>query len=305
MAQKRLKSYLKLIQHLSKAPKGEEWTVLRKHEDLIDFYLIQLLEQTAQQRLRQGDHPEGIYLHNLARQLYHLLICDEATGCRPEDPAPYDRLIDTVLRAAPEDPLDLLEAHRHLLNPGLVNRMQQRAQQLADSDQLPLAERLWALSENLSRRWFRDHDFPFHCTASDVRTTASESHSPLPDQSLGEDLPCTAADPAPQFMEARTPVSLWDQFAYLEILERAQACQWVLTSAQIEALMGSFPPVRGDLLTFDCGGWRFHRWGSVGDQWGWTVSKAASPDAKEEYDWPVCLNGSGSQLACAINGSSS
>jgi hypothetical protein len=60
----------------------------------------------------------------------------------------------------------------------------------------------------------------------------------------------------------------------MEILERACANNWLLTSTEIKQLTGAEPTCPKGSESFGRGGWVFVKAGKVGNQLSWRVQKA-------------------------------
>jgi hypothetical protein len=60
---------------------------------------------------------------------------------------------------------------------------------------------------------------------------------------------------------------------YMEILERAQAAGWLLTSHEVEQLIGVKPRYGVGSQTFEWGSWVFEKSGRIGSQIAWKVRK--------------------------------
>lgn len=60
---------------------------------------------------------------------------------------------------------------------------------------------------------------------------------------------------------------------YMEVLERAAEMGWVLTTSEVESLIGVKPRVRKGSDTFTRGCWLFVKRGKIGSQTAWIVRK--------------------------------
>ena len=73
MNQQRLRAYLDVIQGLLSCPRGEEWILLRQHQELVNPELVEVMEQVANHLTAEGDIKAAKYLHNWAGKLHHIL----------------------------------------------------------------------------------------------------------------------------------------------------------------------------------------------------------------------------------------
>lgn len=162
MNQQRLQAYVDLIQQLLACPKGEEWILLRQNESLVSPELVQVMEQVATQLATQGNAKESKFLHNLAGQIHHLFAAPSVRQRDGED-APTEAYIDLIkaLLACPEGAEEeLLTANQHLIGPGLVQTMQQVANQMAANGDRETAQYLHQWAEKLAQLWLQQHNFP-------------------------------------------------------------------------------------------------------------------------------------------------
>ena len=60
---------------------------------------------------------------------------------------------------------------------------------------------------------------------------------------------------------------------YMDILERAQACDWLLSSEEVECLIGVKPKCEVGKDSFQRGCWIFTKIGKMGSQTAWKISK--------------------------------
>jgi hypothetical protein len=69
------------------------------------------------------------------------------------------------------------------------------------------------------------------------------------------------------------PVSQRNPLWYMEVLERAAAADWLLTTEEIEQLIGVKPHCHADEDVYERGSWRFMKAGKLGAQTAWRVVK--------------------------------
>ncbi|ESA35720.1 rough deal protein [Leptolyngbya sp. Heron Island J] len=300
MKQRRLNAYLKLIQELLTCPRGEEWIRLKQHEDLVDANLVQIMEQIASQLLQEGNRQAAIFLHNWAAKLHHILV-KETPSAKPADDKSeaYLSLIQELLACSEDEQETLLADHRDLVGPGLVHKMQQVAQQLQQQGSESSAIYLQNLANELNQAWIEAHAFrpdlqkdlpivPSAETAA-AETTAEPADTPssLPSTQpvatslqleVNQQLATAIAEISQSLrqlnqmiaaQQSTPPNPLW----YMEVLERAATAQWILTTDEIEQLIGVKPKCHGKEHTYERGTWTFVKVGKLGAQTAWKVIK--------------------------------
>lgn len=311
MQQQRLKAYLDLIQELLTCPHGEEWIWLRKHESLVNPELVQVMEQVAAQLARQGDAQSARFIHNWAGQLHHILSRPtEPESPREDKSQAYLELIQTLLDS-PEMTAQILQAHQSLLGPELVQTMGQVAAELATGGNGEAAQFLETVAEQVNLAWMESHGFtprwqkpgvavppskppdpqpPRESPAMSTAAAIPDQPLPVPDQPVPQG---TAADRSFLAMDGlvqplaaiATAISnltaqiqnlpqghhaLW----YMEALEKAAANGWVLSTEEVEQLIGIKPHCTAGEQSFQRGSWNFIKVGRLGPQTGWQVVKA-------------------------------
>lgn len=346
MDSQRFQAYINLIQQLLACPSGEEWILLRQHENLVSPELVQIMEQVAAQLAHQKNLKEAKFLHNLAGQLHHLFAAQAARPSDAEDRLQaYLELIQALIDCPQGSESQLLAAHSDLLGPGLVRTMRQVAARLEATGDRESANYLQHWAAEVDRLWMERHNFPSilketskltspetapvtpqpppvaveHPPSksqgvaggeegdfwgepavsqeqpqtqppSPVQTTPSQQTAPSPPQKLvpGEReilLPAyasiansleTVALSLTQLNETltRQVVPVADPLWYMDVLERACAGGWVLTSAEIQKLIGVHPSCPKGVEYFQRGCWIFEREGKIGNQSSWRVKKA-------------------------------
>lgn len=59
----------------------------------------------------------------------------------------------------------------------------------------------------------------------------------------------------------------------MDILEKAEAANWILTTEEVEQLIGIKPQCHHDETSYHRGSWVFIKAGKIGPQIGWQVKK--------------------------------
>lgn len=314
MNQQRLKAYLDLIQGLLSCPRGEEWILLRQNEQLVNSELVKVMEQVASHLAAEGDVKAAKYLHNWAGKLHHILTESIPTSKNNHDQTEaYVELIQALLSCPEGKETEILTAHQELIGPELVGVMKQVASQIAVDGDEETANFLTDLATDLNRTWLQDHQFK----PTLKKEIAPDPWSD--EDSLPQDSPQTAtqatdlvaseienpeaavrSSPEPQVDSDRTvtarlnaiadslvklettlasrlqpPNPLW----YMDVLEKAEAANWILTTDEVEHLIGVKPQCHHDETSYYRGSWVFIKAGKVGAQIGWKVQKQKDLDS--------------------------
>ena len=97
---KRQTAYFKLIQALLKCPRGKELKILRKHPDLVDVGLVEMMEMVATILVGQREFYSAEFLIDLANFLYSSYIGTDGspvTGSFVKAPAFLWEVLRTIL----------------------------------------------------------------------------------------------------------------------------------------------------------------------------------------------------------------
>jgi hypothetical protein len=318
MDKQRLKAYLELIQALLRCPNGEEWILLRQHEDLVNPELVQVMEQVAAHLASEGQVKEAKYLHNWAGQLHHVLTQAIAPPPSEDKTQAYLQLIQQLLQCPEGQEQEILAAHEDLIGPGLVRTMLQVAKQAMAEGETDSAEFLNNLATALNRAWLEAHQFgaglsrpeqqppaasieqpvasPPPLQTSSIWDEPEEQSPPVPSLESPPPSPPEARRPSPPAeVTANEPIAeqlatiaqalvkldvllssrlkAADPLWYMERLEQAYAAHWLLTTEEVERLIGVKPVCHKQETTFQRGSWLFVKAGKVGTQTSWRVEK--------------------------------
>lgn len=227
----------------------------------------------------------------------------------------YLELIQALLNSPQGSQEQILAAHQDLIGPELVKVMKQVASQLATEGNQEEADWLNNLAIDLNRTWLKNHEFqptlkkevtadPWldsdsapdypaaaretQPTENQVPTTA-ELEEELPEESVSFSPPAQF-EPQGQLTEQLQAIAdslvkletilasrlqasnpLW----YMEILEKAEASNWILTTDEVEQLIGIKPQCHHDETSYQRGSWIFMKAGKIGPQTGWRVQKSS------------------------------
>ncbi len=229
--------YLKLIQALIDCPEGEEKAILEAHQELINPELIKMMEQVVEQMAVEGDRATASFLAGLAVDLNRswLQKHEFQPTFKPEI-APDPWFGD----ATPEPSKDA----------SVVN-----------------SDRPVAISENPETATVANPQTPEDKKQPNLEAIAETNtlqQSVL--QEIAESLVRLETILATRLQHSNP---LW----YMEVLEKAEAADWILSTDEIEHLIGVKPHCHHDETTFYRGSWAFVKAGKIGSQTGWKVKK--------------------------------
>lgn len=255
-------AYIDLIQELLDCPEGREADVLTAHQDLVDSRLVYMLKQFAQQMLERGEKETANYFNNLAMEIHQLLV-RQANIIKPKPES--GQIEDSLNGHYPNRSSDLNDFKKPYQNytenqaefPFPVYRENLDAKSLETN--LPKQEIEFdrSLIPDLGQE---SHQAPLE----NQPNTFSQQSETLLTFELEEKLNHInqSLQRLEQILIARSqPLNpLW----YMDILERAQACDWSLSSEEVESLIGVKPKCEAGQDSFQRGCWVFKKIGKTG-----------------------------------------
>lgn len=260
--------YLDFIQALLDCPTGSEEELLVANQKLIGPGLVHMMQQAAAQLAANGDRETAIHLQHWAIELNRLWL--EQHDFQP-----------TVKPDQEPKPIDYQSAVAQSIPPPLQNPQPSKQGDRGSLTPTETEEDIWAdLPEN-------PETSPQTLPSLETDLTESPKVSPVQDLAPKTDLPNlstyeqmnrhleTIAGALTRLGETLTasvqPPA--DPLWYMETLERANAGNWMLTSGEIEKLIGVKPTCPKGSESFQRGSWIFIKVGKVGTQTGWRVRK--------------------------------
>ena len=306
MNQQRLKAYLDVIQGLLSCPQGEEWILLRQNQELVDRELVEVMEQVAHHLAIEGNSKAATYLHNWAGKLHHILMENLPPQKNQDKTEAYIELIQALLSCADGSEAEILAAHQDLIGPELVKVMKQVANKIALEGDRDTASFLNNLATDLNRTWLQHHEFqptykqeiapdPWldEDSSPSARENTLDERETLVDEPIQPNPLATQAqaEKEPQLLQqlqaiadslVRLETMLTSQLQpvnplwYMDVLEKASSSNWILTTEEIEKLIGIKPHCHHDETAFYRGSWVFTKAGKVGAQMGWQVERKQS-----------------------------
>lgn len=316
MRQQQLKAYLQLIQELLSCAHGEEWTLLERNEQLVTPDLVQVMEEIAMQLKSDGRLDAAKYLQHWAGQINHLFEQAVHHQSNDEKSQAYLQLIQDLLDCPSGSEADILESQQNLIDPNLVRMMKQVAAQMATRQEKGAARFLSNLAAEISRNLVPVKNFKANLQ-KDAKEAILDTNHHFPDfepvdksalEDIDEEIPqfdplnetfANTEDITPQsfhFEERLTEITqslinlqeilfsrlqpvnpLW----YMDILERAYTLGWVLTTEEVEELIGVKPRCEAGKNSYQRGCWMFVKAGKMGLHTGWRVIKEEVGVAEE------------------------
>jgi hypothetical protein len=276
-AEDRSSSYLQLIQTLLECAKGDEAAILSQHPELMDEGLVYTMKQVAAQLAAQGSQDIAIYLKHLAAEIHHgWLQPNERRGRSPISSPPPDReAIDPELATVSslQPPNGQIDAP---IDPGVTtaNELHPNEGRFVTADPTP--------SSSPPLHSHRDALIdPGVATVNNQHpnetTTEAAAPTPIPPQPSNiqiEELLTNISHRLEKLevstKQHSTPHNpLW----YMPILEQVDRHGWIISSEEVEQLIGIKPHCDSGHNFLMRGCWQFVKVGKIGTHSSWRVVK--------------------------------
>ena len=244
----RQQAYLQVIQDLLDCPQGQEGQVLAQHRDLLGPGLVRTMQQVANQLAANGDTQAAEYLHQWSQELARLWL-EQQDFQPPAQPTP------TPAPEVSADPGSILPPMVPVVPPSPPPTVA-----------TPTPGAVSPSPDLVTDLWANEQDLP---------PPLATPGPPMPSSTgLAEYLQglTTALTQLNQTLQAQpqTPVNpLW----YMEVLEQACSGGWLLTSDEVQHLIGVKPTCARGEDHFQRGCWVFVKAGKLGSQTAWQVEK--------------------------------
>jgi hypothetical protein len=234
-AEDRSQSYLQLIQTLLGCAKGDEAAILSQHPELMDEGLVYTMKQVAARLAAQGSQEIAIYLKHLAAEIHHgWLQPNERRERSPRsDRGSIDPQLATVSSLQPPN-----GHHDTPIDPGVATVHNRHPNQ----------------------------------ATTEVATPRPSSAPPSNHQieELLKNISHRLEKLEGSIEQHSTPHNpLW----YMPILEQAETQGWIISSEEVEQLIGIKPHCDSGHNFFVRGYWKFVKVGKVGTHSSWQVVK--------------------------------
>jgi hypothetical protein len=270
-------AYLKLIQALLSCPEGSEAEILAAHQELIGPQLVRVMKQVASQMTAEGDEQTASFLNNLAIDL-------NRTWLQQHEFQP------TFKKEVASDPW--LDEDSPVQNPSVTET------QTADSESAAIeqpvetsspskieSDRLWRgvanrVAETQSNELAESKRIGMPTAATQTQAqpphrperTSIEANRQIIQQleTIAESLVKLETTLASRLQPSNP---LW----YMDVLEKAEAANWILSTEEVEQLIGVKPQCHHEETSYHRGNWVFIKVGKIGAQTGWRVQKQTDP----------------------------
>ena len=248
-SQDKMNAYIELIQALLSSPQSSHQEILDANQDLIGPELVKVMKQIANQIAKEGDQETANVLNNLAIDL-------NRTWMKEHEFEP------TLKKEAVPDPW-----------------------LSSDSEQQKATTEKSSVTEESSSKETSVATQESSVTEESPTIITSQEEEPLIEQELVEQPQPSKIELPTQQLQAIADVlikleatlasrlqpvnPLW----YMDILEKAEARNWLLTTEEIEHLIGVKPHCHHHETSFHRGSWTFIKTGKIGTQTAWQVKK--------------------------------
>jgi hypothetical protein len=271
-AQSRADSYLKLIQTLLGCSKGDEVAILSQHPDLVDEGLVYTMNQVAAQLAAKGSQDTAIYLKHLAAEVNRVSQHPDAGRTQVSTPqsnsdidTPPSIKIPTANKLHPNGDRQLVTANPTPKSSSLPNSHDTQIDPgVATATKLHPDEGRFFVTETIAKA---------NVTLPPMATAAPTTSSPLPNSQI-EKLLANISSRLEQMevlISKHSPPSnpLW----YMPILAEVETQGWIISSEEVEQLIGTKPHCAPGQNSFVRGCWNFVKAGKVGTHSSWRVIK--------------------------------
>ncbi len=261
-----VQNYLNLIQSLLDCSEGKEEEILAANQNLVDSRFMYLMRQIARQMAVRGEKEAAVYLMNLTKSITQTLA----------KPANFTKQkIDPEIAINHLSSSDYTSQNPHFgeLTSRVINNPSQNnsksnfvatpSQQQESFQNKSVAKKLDTIVESLKK--------PSTSQSEDLREKQTPETSSVSRIDEKLDAIANSLHKLEHILALRSQPAnpLW----YMDILERAQASNWLLTSEEIEQLIGTKPKCEPDKDTFQPGCWIFTKVGKIGSKTAWKISK--------------------------------
>jgi hypothetical protein len=267
-------SYLNLIQTLLDCVKGDEVAILSQHPDLLDQGLIQTMNQVAAQLAAQGSQDTAIYLKHLAAEVDRVLVHSGEQRTQISSPPANSQI---------ENPANQEVA--------ISNKLPQNGQLCSIEQVTP------AVVKNPPLKSVLVSNNHVNGSKIDPAVTTTNEQQPnlveLPPSNsqiaeLLENISRRLEQLEISVNKHQNPANpLW----YMSILEQADAQGWIVSSEEVEQLIGTKPHCAPDRNSFVRGCWKFEKAGKVGMHSSWRVTKETATRPIVGVDTAAAVNG--------------
>lgn len=251
-AENQTQAYAELLQNLLNVQPDDVPKILQKNQQLITPQLVTFMQQVAEQFMQKGDRPTAEYLQNLATMVNRSWIQTHdfqpsLTKANQLAPDPWDdsaSVMETKTPAVVKEAPVSSKKNKKIKKKNLPNQPQASQETTTESPTSPPAmdkDPLIILSQQV--------------TAMTQQLGAiAKSLATLEDAIVNQTKPVNPLE-------------------YLSVLEQAAKEHWLISSTEVEQLIGIKPVTNSGEDYFERGNWRFKKSGKIGTQTAWFVEK--------------------------------
>ncbi|MGL5806398.1 MAG: hypothetical protein ACRC2R_27060 [Xenococcaceae cyanobacterium] len=254
------RAYLDLIGALLHCPEGSGSELLAVNEDLIDPGLVQMMKQMAVQTAERGDRETANYLNNLATEIEKNWLKASLFSLQRSNNSKQTSLgVEDVVSS--EDPWT---------QANIASRTETKQDRSSQQDERDLNDESidrfnsyidTSANDSLATSFFKN---------STTRSNQSETSN---NQNIEERLAAIAQSLAKLEEIIVTRLQPVDPLWYMDVLERASASHWTLSTEEVEKLIGVKPKCEPGKNSYQRGCWLFVKASKMGAQTGWHVIK--------------------------------
>jgi hypothetical protein len=294
----RAQNYLKLIQTILGCAKGDEVAILSQHPDLVDQGLVYTMNQVAAQLAAKGSQDTAIYLKHLAAEVNRVLVhpnevqtplSSPSTSHQNENSAsPAVAIANKQPREAGQFPIKKVTDR---VDASLVPKVE-----------LNLPSKPSLSTNNHLNESIVDPTVPLaNQQQPDLATTPIVS--PQVNTHIEELLANISSRLEKLEMSINKHQNPANPLWYMSILEQADAQGWIVSSEEVEQLIGTKPHCAPDRNSFVRGCWKFEKAGKVGMHSSWRVTKEiVTPSIVSVSTATAVSNGKPTPVVAAPNG---
>ena len=281
-------AYMTLIQQLLDCPEGMEEHLLIANEPLIGLGLVHKMREVSKALKQQGEEEPAEYLEVTANELSQGWLVEHGFSARLEKPSAQSASQLKPQSTSQQEPQ--LKKESESKSP--IFSSSAKADDALDDLWFDLAnDRSVSVQSATSPSEFSSHgekevavsdkavsisNGAVPLDSASERLTQAVSPSPIQpaaQQAIAQGLQAIA-EALQQLNQTLTTARPPHLLHHLEVLEKACAASWQLTTEELEQLLGVKPKCHGHETVYRRGEWCFTKVGKVGSQTAWKVTKA-------------------------------
>jgi hypothetical protein len=293
----RAQNYLKLIQTILGCVKGDEVAILSQHPDLVDQGLVYTMNQVAAQLAAKGSQDTAIYLKHLAAEVNRVLVHPSEVQIPVSSPQTSHQNENSASPAVAIANKQPREEGRFPVK---------KATDRADAPLPPKAVSNSPLKPSLPNNEYLDGSIVNSAVPLANQQQPDLENTSIVSPQLNTHIEELLANISSRLEKLEISINkhqhpanpLW----YMSILEQADAQGWIVSSEEVEQLIGTKPHCAPDRNSFVRGCWKFEKAGKVGMHSSWRVTKEIVTPSIVSVGAAAVSNGQLIPVAAAPNG---